>query len=702
MKMKSPIMKLAALAFSISLTLSSVAPVLADGEGFTIIGKVSISEQSYFELKQIHLTTSQNSKLAVIHVSIHNGGSSTLKVIDYWIRLKNKSGSQFSARSLPSDKDKTYVAPGSSVELTYYANVNESTQLQDLVVEFINWDLNRSNFERVLGQVAVPDAYTDVTPSQKGSILQVGDTEVKASIKKFVSNKNEKYHVPTVYLTLENVGTNAITIPSYLFSIRTPEGLLYPLEAKGLKDEAIKPKESKEIQLSGTIPVAVSYDHWELVITETATDLKINLPVAAFQLPAATLNQGGSIGKAYSFTSKSGVYTAEMNALYRLPWEDQDLVSGDITLSNKGPDTLAIPNLTGYFLLDDAVKIEANVVQTANVVGIASDSSLNLQMVGKIPYTSKYSRMKLVLQEKESDTVTTDVVEFTTQSELQAIPFHSLDQPYILDDAGRKTGFKIRNLDRYTSQTSSLVIAQVEATNLEKRYTTPTKLVAHFRAADGTVLPASVAEVKNKVSPNGTALLNVSASLPKGFSTENMHLIIGESVSEGKLTESGGKPDSYVKPVAFMLPEVKVDVKDSLKNVIVYPYQISLYQIGTMVENSTFTLKFNYEISREGYLETNVDGHKLVLVFEDGGGQKSFEKSFEMKDFDPVEGETPETVGTKLKIGKHENFKIQVTDADLIFKSSFLKQYKLSLYEEFQGQRKLLATQKADWFITTD
>ncbi|MBD0378719.1 hypothetical protein ICC18_01105 [Paenibacillus sp. WST5] len=695
-------MKLAALAFSISLTLSTVTPAIADGEGSAIIGKVSISEQSYFELKQIHLTASQNSKLAVINVSLHNGGSSALKAIDYWIRLKNKAGSQFSARPLPSDKDKTSVAPGSSVDLTFYANVNENTQLQDLVVQFMNWDLNRPKFERMLGEVYVPAAYTDVTPPQEGSIFRVGETEVKASIKKLVSNKNEKYHVPAVYLTLENIGGNAVAIPAYMFSIRTPEGLLYPLEAKGIKDLAIKPKESKEIQLAGTIPVAVSSDQWELIITETAADLKINLPVAAFQLPAATLSPDGSIGKAYSFTSKSGVYSAEMNALYRLPWEDQDLLSADLALSNKGPDTLALPKLTGYFLLDDAVKIEASVVQTANVVGIASGSSLNLQMVGKIPYTSKYSRIKLVLQEKESDTVTTDVVEFSSQSEVQAIPFHSLDQTYTLADEGRKTGFKIRSLNRYASNTSSLVIAQVEATNLEKRYTVIPKPVAHFRSADGTVLPALVAEVTNKVSPNGAALLNVSAMLPKGFSTENMHLIIGESVTEGKLTESGGTPDSYVKPVAFMLPEVKTDVKNSLMNVDVYPYQISLYQIATMIENSTFTMKFNYEISREGYLETNVDGHKLVLVFEDGGGQKSFEKWFEMKDFDPVDGETPETGGTKLKLGKHENFKIQVTDADLLFKSSFLKQYKLSLYDEFQGQRKLLATQKADWFVTTD
>ena len=152
-------------------------------------------------------------------------------------------------------------------------------------------------------------------------------------------------------VTLENAGNHTVTIPSYLFSIRTTEGLLYPLEAKGLKDLKINPKESKEIQLSGSIPVAVSADAWQLAVAETIPDLKLNVSVANFQLPAVTQQEGGSVGKEYSFTSKSGMYTTQLNGLHRLPWEDQDLLTADLTLSNKGEESLPIPKLSGYFLL---------------------------------------------------------------------------------------------------------------------------------------------------------------------------------------------------------------------------------------------------------------------------------------------------------------------------------------------------------------
>ncbi|UJF35175.1 hypothetical protein [Paenibacillus hexagrammi] len=709
--------RLAAMALSATLVLGPMNNAWADSQSAPVVssvGTVSISDSSYFELKQIHVLPEASGKLATFTITIHNDSSNELQFIDYWVRLKSKTGNQFSARLLPADKDKNRVSPKSSEDLTFYATVNSDTNLQDLIVQFIKWDFSQSNFERVLGEVEVPDGYTDITPADGSSIISVGGNDVTASIKKFVSNKNEKYYVPTVYLTLENSGSHSVTIPSYLFSIRTPEGLLYPLEAKGTKNLTINPKESKEIQLSGSIPVAVAPDGWQLTLAEAIADLKMNIAIAAFQLPAVASQEEGSLGKEYSFTDKSGVYYAALNGLHRLPWEDQDIVTADLTLSNKGDDSLPIPALTGYFLLDDAVKVEANLVQTAKVIGLAAGSSVNLQIAAKIPYTYEFSQIKLVLQEKDADGDSTssgtdtgsadltDVLEFSSQAELQAIPYIGMGESYATTSAGHRTNYKIRSIQTYGGNTGSLFTAQLEATNAEKRYTNVSKIVAHFRAPDGTIFPADVAEITNKVSPSGKALINVSAKIPKGFSTENMNLMIGDAITEGELTVGDKKPDSYVNPVSFWLPDELKDAKSTLKGLTLYPYTITLDHISTQIDNSTFTLGFNYEIQKDLLIETNMEGHKLVLVFEDGKGRKGFEKSFEAKEIDPVDGDTPDTAGTKLKLGKHENFEISMTDEDLIYKSTFLKKYKLSLYDELDGQRRLLGSQDIDWFVTTD
>lgn len=710
--------RLVTIALSAMLVLGATTPVWADSSPSTPVlnvGKVSMTGSSYFELQQIHLQQNASGKLATFTITIHNEGSSELQFIDYWARLKSKSGKQFSVRLLPADKDKNRVAPGSTTDVTFYATVDTSTNLQDLVVQFIKWDFNQTNFERILGEVAVPDDYTDVTPADLPSVIAVGGTNVKAAVTKFVSNKNEKYHVPTVYVSLENVGSHTVTIPAYLFSIRTSEGLMYPMEAKGLKDLQINPKETKEIQLSGSIPVAVAASAWQLAIAETIADLKMNVAVANFQLPTVSQSEGGSVGKAYTFTNKSGVYTTQLNGLHRLPWEDQDILTADLTLSNNGDESLPIPKLSGYFLLDDAVKIDAKLIQTAKVIGLAAGASINLQIAGKVPYTYEFSKIKLVLQENEGETpatgtgtstgssTATDVLEFSTQAELQAIPFIGMGQTYTSNDIGRKAKYGIRNVSTYEDKTNIMYSALVEATNLEKRFTNVAKLVANFRSSDGTVFPATVVEVKNKVSPTGKALLNVWASVPKGFATTNMNLLLGEAVTEGKLSEGEKSvPDSYVNPVAYWLPDEKTNVATTLKNVDLFPYTISVDKIGTSISDGVFTLQFNYELTKEKMTEINTEGHNLLVVFEDGGGIKRFEKRFDFKDFDVINGDSTADEDAKIRLGKRDNFKITIPDPGLIYNTKFLQKYTLSIYDEFQGQRKLLAAQKADWFITTD
>jgi hypothetical protein len=350
-------------------------------------------------------------------------------------------------------------------------------------------------------------------------------------------------------------------------------------------------------------------------------------------------------------------------------------------------------------------------VKTAKVIALGTSSNVNFQIAGKIPYTYDFSQVKLVLQEKESAEgatggstggstgTVTDVLEFTGQSELQAIPLQKQTESYTLTDSGRQSKFTVRSTATYSGKTGKLFTAQLEAANLEKRFTNIAKLVAHFRAEDGTIFPAVIAEVKNKVSASGKALLNVSATLPLSYSTSNMQLLIGEAVTDGMLTEGDKVADSYVKPVAFVLPEEDKTVKDKLKDVQLFPFTISMNKIGTTIENSTVSLIFDYEITKDALTETNLEERKLIISLDDSKGVKSFEKAFELKSLEPAATNATVDLTNTLQLGKHEKFKISVADADLIYKLEFLKKYNVSIYEEFQGQRKLLASQANDWFI---
>lgn len=717
----------------ISVTLAAVlmstplpAVVLADGVGVGVtaasLGRVDLSGSSFAEVKQVNLLSDQNGKIVTFTLSVTNNGGKDISFIDYWVRLLNKSGAQFTVKMMPQDKDKNTIPAGSTQELTFYATVNEATSLSDLKFRIIKWDFALDNFERTLGEIPVPDDFSNVAPAGSSQTVKLSGTYVSLIVDKFTLGKNEKYSLPNVKLKLMNVDNHSLTVPAYQFAIRTSEGYTYPMEAKGLKDLVINPQETKDVTLSGSVPVSVSTEGWQLVITQNLTDLKLNVPIAFFQLPGVTKQDGGGAGEEVQFTDENGLYTAKMNGMYRLPWEDQDILTADLTVSNKGSDSLPVPNMTGYFLLDGAVKVDAKVVTPAKVLGLTNGSSVTVQVAAKVPYTYEFAKLKLVLQEKTTDDKTEDVLEFETPAEVLNVPIADSAASFTLTDPGYRSKFSIDSVKKYEGKSTDLYTSQVLVENQEKRFANITKLVANLRAADGTVYPANVLDIKDKVGPGGKAQLIVSSVLPKGVNTSGMNILLGEAVSsEGKLTPGGGGgtggtgtgsgtgtgnaasgTDLYVKPFAFWLPQEKNEVKTPLKDISLAPYTLSIDHIGTTLENKQLTLKFNYEIVKDTGMTVSTEGRKIVFQLNDTNGLRAIEWSTDLSKLEPQSSDSPDTPQSSLRVGKYSGFKINLNNDDLLYKLSFLKTYDFNVYEEFQGHRRLVATMKNDWFVNSD
>jgi hypothetical protein len=689
----------------------NAAGVLTTGSA-PALGQVEIQGGSFFELKDVTMLTEQSGKTVTFTLSVHNVTNNDLLFIDYWLRMRTQSGNQISVRVLPQDKDKNRISPQSVQDISFYATVNETTELNDLVFEVIKWDFSQPNFERKLGEIAVPEDYSIITPVAESHTINMAGTRIKGSIKKILMTKNEKNYSPTVVLNMENIGNRTAVVPAYQFLLRTGEGFMYPLDAKSLKDLAINPQVNKEIELTGSVPVSVSTEGWQLVIIQNAADLKLNLPIAYFQLPQVSEPDSVDAGIEYNFSNKAGTYTSKLNSFQRLPWEDQDIITANLTLLNKGEEALPIPDLSGYYLLDDNVKVEAKLIKTDKVIGLPKGAEANFQFIGKMPYTYQFSTIKLVLEEKTGETETEELLEFAHRSELLNMPYLNVGETYKKTSVGRSSSYKVLNANTYSGDTADIFTVQMEATNLEKRLTDVSKLVAQFKTADGSVYPAAISEIKNKVGPGGSALLFLSSTLPKAFPTTNMHVMIGEAITDGKYTEKDAVPDAYVNAAAFWLPNENFIVKDDFTKVDLAPYMLTVGSVNTWLDRNELRLTFDYELVKNLRMEANTEGRKLVFAFEDELGNKSFTKEFDFKDFESKSSETGTTAGAvssdpaanddKIRLGKKEKFRITERDLDLIFHLDTLKTYKLSIYDSFQGQKKLLATKQIDWFTTTD
>lgn len=701
--MRKTIIPIIVASMTLAGALSLNVPVYADGVQSVAnaqVGTVAWTGDSSFELKNIQMLPDQEGQFMTFTVTMHNKTSRELSFNEIWIRVKDSSGKSYPVKLYPQDLNKKRVQPNSSQDLSFYATVNDSTKLHELIFQFFQWDFSQTNYERNIGELTIPEGYTTMVPAGESQVIHMNDINVKAQITKIETNSNGRYLLPTVYVSMENEGAYQVTVPAFNYAIRTSDGRIHPLEAEALKDMSISPNDAKELQLSGSIPVSVDTDNWQLVVTSMDSELKRHMPVATFQLPPETMQEVKTIGHEYTFSYDNEIYTTQLNDLQRLPLSDLDMLSANITLGNKGDQSLPIPELTGYFLLDGGVKVEAEVIRMAKTIGIGAGDHVDVQMVGKIPYTYEFSDLKLVLQQKESDAKLQDLLTFSDLKEQQTMPYIRNFETHMISDPGRRTRYTIYQTAGYTGSSSDLFTAQIRVENLEKRFSNLPKLVAYFRSKDGSIYPATLDEVNQKISPSGKAQLNAWTRLPKNYDASNLQLVLGEAIPT---TSDDAAEMMYVKPAAYWLPEDTNDVKTTLKDLSLYPYNISLSQINASMSSVTpaginLTLKFNYEITEDLTAEANLTGHKLILAFEDKAGGTSFERAYQVSDLEHKSTDDDQAGLQRLLLGEHEGFRIDMIKKDFSYQSN----YTLQIYDEYQGHRRLLGSQVIDWFTTTD
>ncbi|UUZ94675.1 hypothetical protein LJK87_09190 [Paenibacillus sp. P25] len=166
--------------------------------------------------------------------------------------------------------------------------------------------------------------------------------------------------------------------------------------------------------------------------------------------------------------------------------------------------------------------------------------------------------------------------------------------------------------------------------------------------------------------------------------------MIGEAVTDQHFSGTDEKPDAYLNAVEMALPAERTEVQSTLKNIDFFPYRISLGHVQTWLDRKELRVNFRYKLEKDNYYETNSEGTRLIIEFEDMKGNVKLSESYYLET-------KPDDDDVKLDLGEHDT-KITWANPDLVFLVEQLKQYKLSVYTELQGKRKSLASRTVDWF----
>lgn len=691
---------------TICLLLMNAANVSAQGaaEGIKIqkpisLGKVTLKENVSAEITNLMIKPADNRQMIAFTLTIQNNSNSDLNFIDYWINLYTKSGSKLNLQMLTTDSN---TVPAKTIKsMQFYGYVGTNIQLNDLIFKVIKWDFFATDYSKVLGQLTVPQRYNPVTPANNGRIVNVGNVNAAIVINNSVIGKSEQYYRPNLEVLIKNQGNSTITLPDYQMYIQTSDNLIYPLssskEINGVKLNALT---EEEFRLTSSIPISVKEGNWKLLVTYTVNEGKDEIPAALFQLPGTKSEVADDLNQFYAFTNSDGVYYIKLNSLNRLPLEDNDLIIANVTLANKGDETLPIPELSGKYIFNDNIEKNVTVSSNEKVIALQSDEMIDMQIVTQVPYTFDISKVNLIVQQKDTGSSDTyDLVEFSHSGTFAEIETVSANQGFKITDVGYRSEVKVRNLYTYSGSTADILAAQITITNEEKRLADSQQLAGYFEKDDGTVYPATIQSIKDKLSPGGKAIIYAWATVPKNLDVTNIKLVVGKAVLEtlaGKNGTSDPIVAGYVKPYAFNLPEEKT-VQESLQMIDFLPYTLSIERVRTQVNFQDKWLKLDFDYNLEQDLLTKAelsDEQKIIIELKDNKNETTaFSQELSM----PETGNGGNVENT-LKTG---NNTMEITwNGDEILNIQASGDYSFNVYQQFKaGYKKLIATHDIPWLV---
>ncbi len=681
-------------ALSLLLIAALVWPAVASAEQAesrsSLLKTVYLTSRSYLQIKDVRLLPGGSNTVTAFTVTWHNGDTQKMDLHNYFIQVKSAFGINAAARVLPKEDDSVELGPNSEVTYHYYAKTGTNTKLTDLYLDVMKWNFASADFQQSVEKVSIPAGYSAAAPSGAAQTMFADGNRYEINVKSAGATSNDTYWFPVITLAVTNRENASLSMPNVEFHLRTEKGLLYPLEQSNASAVKLKPLEQRDLVLSGSIPASVGTASWELVAVEkeqaSASDT-FDYPVAALQVVPSLLEQN-EINQTHVYQNDDGAYTLRLDHVYRMPWEDDDILSADVTILNDSGQSLPVLELTGSFLLDGRVKAEASFVVLDKMISIQPGGQEHARLVGKIPYTSAFDKLSVRLGSADQSI---DVVEFGPVAEPDQIPALAETESHQYAGVGNQIELKVREASTFTGASSDIYMAQMDLTNLEKRITEAPVLSGHFEAADGTVLPAAMEKADEKSMPGGKAVLQAWTTIPKGFDTKGMRLIIGKSLTGGQLSGSGSVPDAYVDPVEFSLPAEPAQAQTDLKNMSIGPYSLTIsdYTQPFFLYNRTagayqLTFRFDYELTQDFLTRADLSNHRFLLEIEDGNDEVLVSAPFR---FSQEQGDAS---GAVFDMGANK-YEWEQNMNNASFNSS---SYTLKVYDLFHsGYKKLLAAQ---------
>lgn len=670
----------------LSLLLSTV-PISRATAAAAVNKKINLSSASYVQLTDANLIPSSKGATASFTLTVYNGDSTSINLIDYWARLKTKSGTNYILTLLDKDSKKK-VSPKSTISLTYYSEVPASVTLDKLILNFIKFDFSVSGYEKLIGQFTFPANYSNVVKAGGFKGIQIKNTIINTRVEQTIVNKTaENYAVNLTYLA-RNTSKLGVALPDYVYYLKTSKGL-FQLKLKNTTDQnkPLEPTVLNSIQLYGTVPITVPTTGWQLIISQkigAAETEQIELPVASFEVPVKFSTTTSS---KKSFTDENGNYEVELQSVQRFPWNNDDNVIAKLIVKNKESVYLPLPDLSGTMVIDDKINIASQNIKNTGDIGLAPGASTTMTFVGKLPYEYEWKKFELELNKSvKEDKVLVAEVTKSVVTPIYSVPFGNV---YTQTSTGSQMSVKVTDVKTYSGAANDIYAVYMDVTNNQTRSNLLPYFTGYFKSTSGNYYEAKVVKSSSAINPTNKDQIIVYTELPPNVNGEGLQLLLGEAFDDtGLLKVSTATPKGYIRAVTFALPEENkiITSYDKLK---VGPYQIGLNYFNVFAFEDSLEVDLGGIVSRD-YSYDGFSQSKLLFELE-------YEPTNDViwSQIVDIGGKSEGSI--QWKTGENYN-----SISKAMTRNQYWSTYTLNVYETLNGNKKKLFAKDVQFSSTTN
>ncbi|WP_178023351.1 hypothetical protein [uncultured Paenibacillus sp.] len=594
--------------------------------------------------------------------------------------IKTASGASYpmSADTASSDYK---IQPQDNKTLNLMAEIPKGIKLTNLEIQMIQED-ETSKLSLPIATMQLPSATSQTLAIQpnieKSIVLGSGKIAVKVSGVTILQSFDD--HNLSIRFTFRNTTGTTITIPKYQFQIQTIDGYRLPISTQIPDNFILEPLAEKTLNLSVSVPANVNAQKAQLFMNlPVASESKDNFsyPVGIFALPEVQPLQN-MIGQKQFIQTTNGILGVTLSSIQRLPWSDGDLVSAKITINNAGFKTILLPELVGQLKVDSAtITTGTNFITSQSVGLLGANTSTDVYVVTKVPSYLDFSQLRIALLEKLGENSSSEWVQFVNAGALPQLPVIPIGSSYRLDTPGRSEELKVLRSIIYSGTSSNIVYTELEAKNMEDHQIDLSQFAGAYLGSGGQTYKATVSQIETSAGPEEKSVVALWAKIPRSISTTDMKLVVGEGITDNKMTPIKGEPNGYVNAAALELQLSTPSIKTTLANLDLFPYSLTVKNVrATLTGSTSVNVVFDYNLTRNMDYAIGEFGHKYLVELVDTSG-RAFEKEF-----------APET-DLKVTSGGSASFSFD----DAAFENRESGTYQFNVYDVFQGQKLKLGSQ---------